>query len=72
VGAAERVTVLEAVMSSTLSVATPGGRVHYVLIALVHVAIIRAAVRVAWCDRRALEVVWREVVERTVKAFVLV
>jgi hypothetical protein len=72
VGAAEGVAVLEAVMSFTLLVATPGGGVYCVLIAPVHVAIIWAAVRIACCDRRALKVVWQEVVERAVKAFVLV
>jgi hypothetical protein len=72
VGTAEGVAVLEAVMSLTLLVATPGGGVYCVLIAPVHVAIIRAAVRVARCDRRALEVVGRQVVERAMQALVLV
>jgi hypothetical protein len=66
VGTTEGVAVLQAVMSLTLLVATPGGGVYGVLIAPVHVAIIRAAVRVARRDRRALEVVEREVVERAV------
>jgi hypothetical protein len=66
------VAVLQAVVSLTLLVATPGRGVYCVLIAPVHVAIIRPPVRVARCDRRALEVGEREVVERAVKAFVLV
>jgi hypothetical protein len=72
VGAAEKVTVLETVMSFTLLVAAPGGRVYRILIATEHVAIIRAAVRVARCDRQALKVVWLEVVERAVEAFAFV
>jgi hypothetical protein len=72
VEAAEGVTVLEAVMSSTPLIATLGGRVYRVLIATEHVAIVRAAVRVANCYRRALKVVWWEIVERAVEAFAFV
>jgi hypothetical protein len=45
---------------------------YCVIITAEHVAIIRAAVRVARCDRRALKVVGWEIVEGSVEAFAFV
>jgi hypothetical protein len=54
------------VMSPAPLMAAPGGWVYCVIITAEHVAIIRTAVRVARCDRRALKVVCGEIVEGAV------